>query len=518
MGIIMILNPIKHIEQCKSQMQKFFPGCSISQIRSEVVANETFGTTKYDGQNAFFIELNKEYIPTRDDHKDARMPDRFVETVNEMTMAIMWNQFKMIYTLDSELAEALSKTKNLSFTKEIFERIPYKGFYINLTLLPEYEAEGCLVIISKNRNSHDMQLVDIQLVGGENIEEGDGTYEFLVFVSSNGEARIEKTNRTVTEGVFFDDNKGLFNISTDDFIEATVKGEQALLKKTRAGYAINPENPYLFLPIRKKMISLEILVLQFLMYISSEHPDIEMSKATKHHQNRNRRLNKNVPEHSEPEEWNVGIRYGNKIRLYKKEYSNIEDESEKEEHGHHKPPRPHTRRAHWQYYWTGEGRTVQKHVWVEPTIVNGMKEDIPITLVDITDKQSKGYDGENHIRDYLEKKRIKFKTQYTVKSTGKRYDFCIVLHNNRLMIEFDGEQHFSPVEMWGGDEAYQKQRITDLEKNEWCEKNRIPLLRIRFDQKPLIVDLVDDFLENSSQYITLHNKILSNKEYYSMCK
>ena len=72
--------------------------------------------------------------------------------------------------------------------------------------------------------------------------------------------------------------------------------------------------------------------------------------------------------------------------------------------------------------------------------------------------------------------------------------------------------------MWGGDEAYQKQRITDLEKNEWCEKNRIPLLRIRFDQKPLIVDLVDDFLENSSQYITLHNKILSNKEYYSMCK
>lgn len=246
----MILNPIKHIEQCRSEMQKFFPGFTLSQIRSEVVANETFGTAKYDGKNPFFINLSKEYTPKREDKKDAKMPDRFVETVNEMTMAIMWNQFKMIYTLDIEMAEALSKTKNLNFTKDIFDRIPYKSFYLDLSLLPEYDAEGCLVIISKNRNDNDMALVDIQLVGGRNVEEGDGTFEFLVFISSNGRAKIEKNNRTVTEEIFWDDN-GVFNISTDGFIEATVKGGDALLKKTRAGYAINPENPYLFLPIRK---------------------------------------------------------------------------------------------------------------------------------------------------------------------------------------------------------------------------------------------------------------------------
>ena len=35
-------------------------------------------------------------------------------------------------------------------------------------------------------------------------------------------------------------------IDTDEFIEAQVKGKQALLKKTRAGYSINQENPYLF--------------------------------------------------------------------------------------------------------------------------------------------------------------------------------------------------------------------------------------------------------------------------------
>ena len=69
------------------------------------------------------------------------------------------------------------------------------------------------------------------------------------------------------------------------------------------------------------------------------------------------------------------------------------------------------------------------------------------------------------------------------------------------MIEFDGEQHFSPVELWGGEDAYKKQRETETEKNEWCEKNGIPLLRIRYDQKPLICELVKDFLENPKKYL-----------------
>lgn len=514
----MILNPIYRIDQCTAEMKKFFPYHTISQIRSEVVANETFGTKKYDGTDPFFRKLSKEYTPKRDDHKDAKAPDRFVEIVNEMTMAIMWNKYKMIYSIDTELAEALSSTTELIFTKEIFERIPYQGFYLDLSLLSEYNAEGCLVIISRNRNDQDMMLVDIQLIGGRDVEEGDGTFEFLVFASSNGRTSMEKTNRTVTEGVFFDDENGMFSISTEDFIEATVKGGQALLKKTRAGYAINPDNPYLFLPIRKKMVSLELLVLQFLMYISSDKPDIEMSKITRRQKERQKRLGKKIQPYSEPEIWNVGIRYGNKIRLYKKANCVIDDAEECERHGHHKPPRPHMRRAHWHYYWTGPGRTVRKHVWVEPTLVNGTNENIPITITDVTDKESQGYDGENRIKAVLDAKKVKYKPQYTVKSTRKRFDFCVLIKSSRLMIEFDGEQHFSAVEQWGGEDAYQKQKLTDQEKNEWCEKNKIPLLRIRYDQKPLINDLIEDFLKNPNEYLTKHNSLLSNTEYYSICK
>lgn len=44
----MMINPIKHIGQCQAEMQSFFPGRSLSEIRSEVVANETFGTKLYN--------------------------------------------------------------------------------------------------------------------------------------------------------------------------------------------------------------------------------------------------------------------------------------------------------------------------------------------------------------------------------------------------------------------------------------------------------------------------------------
>ena len=74
------------------------------------MGNETFGTSKYNGRDPFFIRLSNEYTPDMQGLKDIKIADRFVETVNEMTMAIMWNRYKMIYTIDTELAEALSKT------------------------------------------------------------------------------------------------------------------------------------------------------------------------------------------------------------------------------------------------------------------------------------------------------------------------------------------------------------------------------------------------------------------------
>ena len=47
-----------------------------------------------------------------------------------------------------------------------------------------------------------------------------------------------------------------------------------------------------------------------------------------------------------------------------------------------------------------------------------------------------------------------------------------------ILIEYDGRQHFEVVDIWGGEEGLKKIKINDNIKNNYCEKNGIPLLRI----------------------------------------
>lgn len=59
-----------------------------------------------------------------------------------------------------------------------------------------------------------------------------------------------------------------------------------------------------------------------------------------------------------------------------------------------------------------------------------------------------------------------------------RFDFY--LPNINTCIEYDGEQHFRPVEYFGGEDAFNRQIIYDNVKNEWCRKNGVNLIRIPY--------------------------------------
>lgn len=91
--------------------------------------------------------------------------------------------------------------------------------------------------------------------------------------------------------------------------------------------------------------------------------------------------------------------------------------------------------------------------------------------------------GERKIRKFLNKNNIKFIEQERV-SFGKNrhmvFDFYIKPCN--MVIEYDGEQHFKPINRWGGEQSLKMIQRRDSEKNKYCLTNNINLLRIPYTE------------------------------------
>ena len=106
--------------------------------------------------------------------------------------------------------------------------------------------------------------------------------------------------------------------------------------------------------------------------------------------------------------------------------------------------------------------------------------------------------GEREIRKYLDKFKIFYEKEYKFKDCRNilplRYDFYLPKY--RIAIEFDGIQHYEPIEHFGGLKAYESLKINDKIKNDYCEDNYIDLIRIRYDQIDRIFDILKESLKN----------------------
>ena len=58
------------------------------------------------------------------------------------------------------------------------------------------------------------------------------------------------------------------------------------------------------------------------------------------------------------------------------------------------------------------------------------------------------------------------------------YDFYIPSAN--LLIEFNGEQHYYPIDYYGGEEAFKLQKKHDKMKKQYAKNNNIDLLIISY--------------------------------------
>lgn len=60
------------------------------------------------------------------------------------------------------------------------------------------------------------------------------------------------------------------------------------------------------------------------------------------------------------------------------------------------------------------------------------------------------------------------------------FDFYLPDYN--MCIEFDGIQHFKPIEYFGGLKTYKETKRRDKIKNDYCKNNNIQLIRIKYDK------------------------------------
>jgi uncharacterized protein with PIN domain len=93
--------------------------------------------------------------------------------------------------------------------------------------------------------------------------------------------------------------------------------------------------------------------------------------------------------------------------------------------------------------------------------------------------------GETKIKKFLEIHNIDFLQQYMTENCRNvyplRFDFAIY-ENEKLycIIEYDGEFHYKKVSQFGGKEKLRKQKHNDQIKNQYCQQNNIPLIRIPY--------------------------------------
>lgn len=116
--------------------------------------------------------------------------------------------------------------------------------------------------------------------------------------------------------------------------------------------------------------------------------------------------------------------------------------------------------------------------------------------------------GEENIESILKKNQITYQKEYSfpnLKNKEKlRFDFTIFNKDNTLshLIEFDGRQHYTGVDgKWSHADSLEIIQQRDQEKNEYCKKHNIKLIRIPYYDIGKInlemLELENYFLEKS---------------------
>lgn len=91
--------------------------------------------------------------------------------------------------------------------------------------------------------------------------------------------------------------------------------------------------------------------------------------------------------------------------------------------------------------------------------------------------------GNKKIQNILIKNNITFEREkrFSTCKYKNPMPFDFFIPQNKILIEFDGEQHFIAIDFWGGQKGLDERMVKDRIKDEWAKKNNYKLFRIKFD-------------------------------------
>lgn len=98
--------------------------------------------------------------------------------------------------------------------------------------------------------------------------------------------------------------------------------------------------------------------------------------------------------------------------------------------------------------------------------------------------------GNLEIRKWLENNQIDFEQEYTFKNLYNknsknllRFDFAIFKEKKLIgLIEYNGRQHYEPIDFFGGVDNFIEQQKRDNLKMEYCKNNNINLFIIKYNE------------------------------------
>ena len=118
-----------------------------------------------------------------------------------------------------------------------------------------------------------------------------------------------------------------------------------------------------------------------------------------------------------------------------------------------------------------------------------------------TEKWINQYNLYKNIKILFNNLDVKIFREFSPPSMGlQRLDIYIEINNQKVGFEYQGEQHYKPVDFFGGEEGFKKRQQLDKRKKDICRKLNIKLIKFKFTESVSINSIIKKMSERNVKF------------------